>query len=655
VEKTIILGYNKKNLPTEEKMKKILFVVALLILVFAAGCTPQDINSTDPLDVAIVEEINTWILSQIPNQINEDLILPTTHPSLGGIITWTSFDEDILTEDGFILSSDAKSEAMLSYKIVYQTATKIDYLTINVLTKTLDDVALDFSNQFAVVISRDYNVVTEYYDSFTVSWSSSNQDVFSNEGKFTRPEKDTTIIISYTVNFGNTSKDYTHEVRVQGMLLSDKIREVNTWITQNYLPSRLIESEVNLPNVYPRFNAPITWSSSNYNVIDDNGKVTRYPFDRYVTLTAKINLDGLSSYADYSLVIAKKAITNQEEKINSFLKAIAVEKLPKVTFEYYSNITQSYNFLPFFNVLSTPITEKLSNNANTRSYTKMTSVEFITIHDTAATPAGANALMHANYLINGAEGRYVSWHFAVDQDGAYQSVPLDEVSWHAGDGSLVFKLNKTNVLATTKYPVLGISTDGYFTFNGQKSNIKAPLAGTRLATTSDITPSGIYTEVGSDGYYYINSTHWDSTYAKIAQNGGNRNSISFETCVNAGSDYFLTARHTANITSDLLILHNLSVDRITQHNNYSGKDCPLTIRRTGYWNNFLDLVSLLKYGKENFSNYTFTWTSTSPNLLANGQILRSATVGSSLNYSVEVRSKTNSLEVYNKSFTTILK
>lgn len=637
-------------------MKKLLFVAAIIILFFATGCggkLPND--KTDPQDTAVVEQINTWVLEQIPSQIKEDVLLPSTHPTLGGTITWISFDEDILTYDGNILSSQAQAEALLGYTIVYQTAIKIDYVTINVLTRSLADIADEFRSQFATIITRSYDVISTYYDAYNVTWTSSNPEVFSNEGIYTSVNTDIMITLDFTVHYGEESENFTHELKVQGMFLSDKIKEINNWIVTNYLPTRYIEGEVKLPTAYPRFDAEITWESSNYNVIDNEGKITRYAFDRYITLTAKVKIGDLKSQADFSLVIAKKTITNQEEKLNSFLNAIAVAELPKITFEYYTNITQSYNFLPLFDVLSTPITVKFSNNSNTRSYTKMKSVEFITIHDTAATPAGANALMHANYLINGAENRTVCWHYSVDQAGAYQSVPLDEVSWHAGDGSRVFQLNKTNVQAVNKYPVLTISLDGYYAFDGVKSDIKAPLAGTRIATTYDIAPSGIYIEIGEDGYYYINSTHWDSTYQRIGENGGNQNGISFETCVNLGSDYFLTARHTANITSDLLIVHDLSVDRITQHNNFSGKDCPLTIRRTGYWNNFLDLVSLLKYGKENFSNYTFTWTSQSANLLANGQILRNSVAGSALNYTVEVKNKTNPLEIYNKSFTTILR
>ncbi|WP_099157259.1 peptidoglycan recognition protein family protein [Virgibacillus ndiopensis] len=60
--------------------------------------------------------------------------------------------------------------------------------------------------------------------------------------------------------------------------------------------------------------------------------------------------------------------------------------------------------------------------------------QFITIHNTANDSKGADAEMHSRYLLNGASGRYTSWHFTVDDEVIYQHLPIDEAGWHAGDG-----------------------------------------------------------------------------------------------------------------------------------------------------------------------------------------------------------------------------
>jgi N-acetylmuramoyl-L-alanine amidase len=59
---------------------------------------------------------------------------------------------------------------------------------------------------------------------------------------------------------------------------------------------------------------------------------------------------------------------------------------------------------------------------------------YITIHNTANTAVGAGDEMHARYLLNGASGRVVSWHYTVDDDSATQHLPTNKNGWHAGDG-----------------------------------------------------------------------------------------------------------------------------------------------------------------------------------------------------------------------------
>jgi len=58
----------------------------------------------------------------------------------------------------------------------------------------------------------------------------------------------------------------------------------------------------------------------------------------------------------------------------------------------------------------------------------------ITIHNTDNDDPGANARAHAQYMKGAdAQQRQVSWHFSVDDQSVYQSLPLDEVGWHAGN------------------------------------------------------------------------------------------------------------------------------------------------------------------------------------------------------------------------------
>lgn len=68
-----------------------------------------------------------------------------------------------------------------------------------------------------------------------------------------------------------------------------------------------------------------------------------------------------------------------------------------------------------------------------RSGQLLTGFSGVTIHETSNWRTGANARMHAQYLRDGGKNYEVSWHYAVDSRGAYQSVPEYEKAWHAGD------------------------------------------------------------------------------------------------------------------------------------------------------------------------------------------------------------------------------
>lgn len=58
----------------------------------------------------------------------------------------------------------------------------------------------------------------------------------------------------------------------------------------------------------------------------------------------------------------------------------------------------------------------------------------ICIHETANTSKGAGAQAHAN-LQSGGNVRNASWHYSVDDKGAFQSFEHGTRCWHAGDGA----------------------------------------------------------------------------------------------------------------------------------------------------------------------------------------------------------------------------
>lgn len=64
--------------------------------------------------------------------------------------------------------------------------------------------------------------------------------------------------------------------------------------------------------------------------------------------------------------------------------------------------------------------------------------KYVTIHNTANASKGADAAAHANIQYERNVNRtaaWTSWHFQVDNKVIYQSLAMNEVGWHAGDGN----------------------------------------------------------------------------------------------------------------------------------------------------------------------------------------------------------------------------
>ena len=233
---------------------------------------------------------------------------------------------------------------------------------------------------------------------------------------------------------------------------------------------------------------------------------------------------------------------------------------------------------------------------------------YICVHDTGDFSFGAKQWSDAVYNAKIGQTDYiVSYQYVVGNDGYYHNIPDNETAYHAGDGAQEgswFEEYPTNLQGINEKPYVMISTDGYYMLDGQKSNISAPTNDEGKILTRDyIDDLGIYTSL-KNGQYYIGKTWYSETYDRIANHGGNTHSIGIESCVNKGSDIYLTMQRLAKLVAKLLDDNKLGFDRIVQHHYFSGKDCPQTMRTEGYWEHFLDLVKaeykMLLYKKMGF-------------------------------------------------------
>jgi len=233
-------------------------------------------------------------------------------------------------------------------------------------------------------------------------------------------------------------------------------------------------------------------------------------------------------------------------------------------------------------------------------------VMFVVVHDVGGNAQGENAQAISNYCNSSAE---VSFHYTVDDTEAWQNIEHGRAAWHAGCGcgSNTYSFLDTGIPydVTRPRPMIDVSTDNYLLINGQKSLIQVPSAGGRQATKNDFPSIGLMF-FERNGNYYTTTLYYNSTYRTISNRGGNDLTVGIESCINRGADLYQTWQRLAKLVANILHQHNLGLDAISQHNNWSGKDCPGTMRRAGYWDHFMGLVEAELLVLQELSDYEIT-------------------------------------------------
>lgn len=252
---------------------------------------------------------------------------------------------------------------------------------------------------------------------------------------------------------------------------------------------------------------------------------------------------------------------------------------------------------------------------------KLSSLEWITVHDTAGTLASAQAIHN---WVHNPMNNITSWHYTVGSDGMFQTLEHDEVGWHAGDGYRPTVFIPTNITATKIRPKMEISADGYFMILGEKTVVKAPLNEDRLTTTKDICEAGIWPVI-IDGKYFIPETRYTTGYGgAVVINGGNTNSIGIEVSVFNKDDLWVNNQRTAKLVAELLVKYDLGFDRVVFHNHFSRKPCPRTTMESNNWNAWLELIEFEYHIRKYYYNYIIEFETLTPEVLATtGRVIAS--------------------------------
>ncbi len=311
------------------------------------------------------------------------------------------------------------------------------------------------------------------------------------------------------------------------------------------------------------------------------------------------------------------------------------------------------------------------NFKNTNFGGEQTSTEFITVHYTGNMAAGATARANANYFSTGGGG--TSIHYVTGNDGVYSSLDEKYVGFHAGDSTNVtFTWNKTGVKHNAndpQWPVWGISSDSYFTINGQKTLIKTPYdepytnrLGQTYPGNGQVTDSKWINDMGLsfkivDGEYYMGTTWWCHTQVfegRICSKGGNNNSIGIESAVNEGSDLWYTWQKTAQLVANIMVRKDLDITRVVGHHFFSAKNCPQPMLENNLeiWHEFIELVEAEYEMITTYKDYDISIKSNNPDIVDNrGRVISVPEYATCVTYTITA---TKGEETYSITLSSII-
>lgn len=213
------------------------------------------------------------------------------------------------------------------------------------------------------------------------------------------------------------------------------------------------------------------------------------------------------------------------------------------------------------------------HNAGVTQYNPF-NVYYVVIHDTANTGTGAGALSHANYLWNNAKN----------------GVELN-ASWH-------FTIDDKEL-----YQHIPETERAYHAGDG------STLAGTT----------------------------WVDNYLNTHIGGGNRNGIGIETGVNDDADLYRTWQRTAKLVAQLLNRYDLPRENMKYHNDFSGKNCPNTLRTAGLIPMFEKLEDIEYLVERDFSNAEITFVSNDLEYVDNtGRVIKMPDRSMTVSYEITV-------------------
>ncbi|MBQ3253395.1 MAG: N-acetylmuramoyl-L-alanine amidase, partial [Acholeplasmatales bacterium] len=387
---------------------------------------------TEYLDNLYYELVISENVEFIPNYLDTSITFKysTSNKNLltnEGIYTAPILDEEIeLTVEFYI--SDEEYAAFIPV-IIKGWGTMHD-----VVEKYLDDVVPEQTK-------KNIKLPLNYYgDNTIIKWYENDVELVDGSFEFEKTTgKNYNKVIKAVIEIDGVKKSKEYTIRCMMLDTQEKVdtifEEYNT-----YYDELEIDGDIDLPTYDENYGATIYWRTYNADILDVDGSFNKPFKDTVVKMMVIITAGEFEKLGFISFKTVGENLTSKLEKVESVLNRIHKEEIATQKYYLYGwesgyekVLTKNIGYLPFLLEETKVIVDVIPNGTNLKPDRKRRSTDYITLHNTgmaheSATAKGLNEYIHTT-------DRQASWHFSVDDYEAYQEVPLDEVAWHAGDGS----------------------------------------------------------------------------------------------------------------------------------------------------------------------------------------------------------------------------
>jgi hypothetical protein len=325
----------------------VLTLVAILGLV---ACETPANPDKEAVEAALDQVALVYGQGDSASSVTRNVTLPS---ALGEItITWASSNAAVISNAGVVTRPNADTVVTLTATLTLREAsdTKVFSLTVKAAeAAATPEEALAALQIFSSTLV--YNESTGRYTTTTdlflptrsmkldITWSSPNTAVINTAGKVVRPvwgQSDQTVILVASVG------DATREFIITVPAINVKPNSVAVAEAKDALLlagiGNGVAADLVLPTTVGSDGVTVTWSSSNPDVIGNDGKVNRQPDNVTVTLTATLTKGTSSDTKTFDVVVLSFAPYTEVASIDAAIALSVANRLLSPAPDTYAKI-----------------------------------------------------------------------------------------------------------------------------------------------------------------------------------------------------------------------------------------------------------------------------------------------------------------------------